>query len=97
MWFSRVTRQTVAWIGRGGTIDWLPQSPDLTTLDFYVLGYSKDQVFVAPLPASLEELRARITEAAATIIAGVFHRNWDEIFSRRDICRKTRGNHTEHL
>jgi len=51
MWFSRVTRQIIAWIVCGGTIAWTPRSPDLTPLDFYVLGYFKDQDFVAPLPA----------------------------------------------
>jgi len=61
MWFPRVTRQTIAWIGRGGTIAWPPRSPDLTPLDFSVWRYVKDQVFVPLLPASLEELRARIT------------------------------------
>ena len=54
-------RTVVAWTGRGGTIAWPLRSPDLTSLDFSVLGYVKDRVFVPPPPASLEELRARIT------------------------------------
>jgi hypothetical protein len=78
-------------IGHGGKISWPPRSIDLTPLDFPVCGYVK--VFIPPLPASLEELRAQITEAGATMI----HRIWDEIAYSCDICRLTRGNHIEHL
>jgi hypothetical protein len=78
-----------------GTIAWPPRSPDLIPLDFSVWGYVKDKVFVAPLPVSLEELRARITEAVATVDADMIRRIWDEIAYRRDICRVTRGNHIE--
>jgi len=51
-----------------------PRSPDLTHLEFSVWGYVKDKVFVPPLPASLEELQACITEADATVGADVIHR-----------------------
>jgi hypothetical protein len=56
----------------------------------------KDKVFVPPLPASLEELQAQITEVVATIDADMIPRIWDEIAYRWDICM-TRGNHIEHL
>ena len=42
-------------------------------------GYVQDKVFVPPLPASLEDLRARITEAVATIDADMIHMIWQEI------------------
>ena len=51
---------------------------DLTPLDFNVWGYVKDKVFVPPLPASLEELRSRITEADVTTDVEMIHRNWDD-------------------
>jgi hypothetical protein len=72
-----------------GTLAWPPRSSDLTPLDFSVWGYVKDKVFVPPLPASLEEIRARKTEAVATIEADTIHRIWDEIAYRWDICRVT--------
>jgi len=97
MWGSRVMWQMVAWIGRGGMIAWTPRLPDFTPLNFYVLGYVKDQVFVSPLPERVEKLWARITVSVATIDAGTIHRIWDEIFNRWDICRVTRGNYIEHL
>jgi hypothetical protein len=50
----------VAWIGSGGTIDGTP-------LEFYFWGYVKNKVYIPTLPTSLEELRARIREAVATI------------------------------
>jgi len=87
----------VAGIGRGGMIAWPPQSPDLTHLDFSVRGYNKDKVCVPPLPAGLEELRAQITEAVATIDAKVIHRICDETAYRWDICHVTQGNHIEHV
>jgi hypothetical protein len=46
----------------------------------------KDKVFVPPLPASLEELRAWITKVVTTIDADMIHRIWDEIVYRWDIC-----------
>ena len=89
------TAKVVAWIGRGGTIACPPRSHDLTPLDISVWGCVN--VFVPPLLASLEELRARITEAVATIDADMIHRIWDKIAYRWDICRMTRGYLIEHL
>jgi hypothetical protein len=57
-----------------GTIAWPPQSPQLTPQDFSVWGYVKDKVFVPPLPASLEKLRASITGAVAAIAVDMIHR-----------------------
>ena len=79
----------VAWIGQHDCL--------LTPLDFSVWGYIKDQVFVLPLPASLEELQAWITAVVETTDANVIHRIRDKIAYRCDICRVTRGNHIEHL
>jgi hypothetical protein len=86
-----------AWIGRGGTIAWPPRSPDLTSLGFSVWVYVKDKVFVPPPPASMEELRARITEAVATIDLDMIHRIWDDIAYRWDICRVTREKEIHNL
>ncbi|GFG30801.1 hypothetical protein Cfor_04298, partial [Coptotermes formosanus] len=79
------------------TTAWPPRSPDLTPLGFSLWGYVKDKVFVPPLPASLEELQARITEAAATINADMIHWISDEVAYRSEVYRVTRGNHIEHL
>jgi hypothetical protein len=90
-------RTVVAGIGRGGTIAWPPRSPDLTHLNISVWGYNKDKVCVPHLPASLEKLRAQITEAVATTDANMIHRIWDKIAYRWDTFHVTQGNHIEHL
>jgi hypothetical protein len=81
------------------TIAWPPPSHDLTPLDISVWGYVHNKVFDSPLSVCLEELRARITEAIATIDADMIYRIWKEIrvAYRWDICRVTRGNHIEQL
>jgi len=71
---SYLNHTVVAGIGRGGMIASPPLSPDSTHLDFSVWGHNKDKVCVPPLPASLEELQAQITEAVVTINANMIHR-----------------------
>ena len=90
---SYLNHTLVAGIGRGETRASPPLSPDLTHLDFSVWGHNKGNVCVPPLPASLEELRAQITETVATIDANMIHRIWDKIAYRWDICHVTQGNH----
>ena len=58
---------------------WLSRPPDLTPLDSSVWLYVKDKVLVPPLPASLEELRALITEAVVTLNVDMIYRIWEEI------------------
>ena len=52
------------WIGRGGPLAWPTRSPDLTHLDFF-WGFVKNVVYHGDRPTTLEELRGRITNAAA--------------------------------
>ena len=54
------------WLGRRGPIEWPARSPDLTPCDFFLWGYLKDQVY-KKRPATIEELRDRITAACAEI------------------------------
>ena len=60
------------WIGRAGQSDqvffkWPPRSPDITVCDFFLWGYVKDRVYVSPLPATMDDLQERITEAINAI------------------------------
>ncbi len=43
------------------------------------------------------ELKARITEAVATIDNAMLERVWHELDYRLDVCRVTDGAHIEHL
>jgi len=61
------------WIGRRRQIEWLPCSPNLSLLDYFLWGYLKGKVYTTK-PRYLEELRQRIIEEAA-LIAPEFLRN----------------------
>ncbi|KAJ8913308.1 hypothetical protein NQ315_010976 [Exocentrus adspersus] len=45
-----------------GPVAWLPRSPDLNPLDFYVWGYLKDKVYATPV-LTRDDLVQRIQEA----------------------------------
>ncbi|GBN93138.1 hypothetical protein AVEN_15126-1 [Araneus ventricosus] len=68
-------------IGRGGVSPWLSRSPDLTSLDFSVWSFVKDQVYHAPLP----ELKSRITIALGLVEVNMLTNNWQELIFRWDI------------
>jgi hypothetical protein len=54
-------------------------------------------MFVAPLPASIPELKVRIRTAAETITADMLQTVWNELDYGVDVCRITKGAHIEHL
>jgi len=62
----------------------------------FLWGYFKDQVYVPPLPANIPELKVRIRTATENITADMLQ-TWNELDYRVDICRITKGAHTEHL
>jgi phage FluMu protein gp41 len=49
------------------------------------------------LPRDLAVLKARIIAAVKNIDAPMSMRVWQELEYRIDVCRVTRGAHTEHL
>lgn len=49
------------WIVLRGIIEWPPQSPDLTTLNFFSLGHFKSVVYKT-IPANLQTLPHHITD-----------------------------------
>ena len=76
---------------------WPPRSTDATHCDFFLWGYIKDQVYVPPRPASIPELKVRIRIATETTTADMLQTVWNEPDYRVDVCRITKGAHTEHL
>ena len=44
-------------ISRYGDITWVTRSPDLSACDFFLWGYLKSQVFKAPAPNTVQELK----------------------------------------
>jgi hypothetical protein len=56
------------WIGRGGPMEWPQRSPNLTRMDFFLLGFVKDNVYVPPLPTTLHDLKTRSERPVQTLI-----------------------------
>jgi len=88
IWFLDATFQN-RWIGRDGPTPWPPRSPDITPLDFFLWGYVKDKVFSTPVPDVIN-LKARITDAFATITEDMLENTWREIDYRLDVLRATK-------
>jgi hypothetical protein len=71
--------------------------PDLMPLHFCLRGHVKDTVYIPPLPTTLHQLYAWITDAVAQVYADMLRQIWYEIAYWWDICRVTRGSHIEQL
>ena len=79
------------WIGRDGPTSWPPRSPDITPLDLFLWGYVKDKVFSTPVP-DITNLKARITDAFATITEDMLENTWRETDYRLDVLRANKRN-----
>jgi len=98
-WGSHVRRFLDAkfpnrWIGRDGPTTRSTRSPGFHPLDFFLWGYVKDEVFSTPVP-DITNLKARITDAFATITEDILENTWREIDYRLDVLRATKGAHVE--
>ena len=67
------------------------------TSRFLFVGICEKIVYVPPIPRGVDELKARITEAVATIDNAMMGRVWQQSDYRLDVCRVTNGAHIEHL
>jgi len=63
-------------------------------LDFFLWRYVKDKVFSTKVP-DITNLKARITDAFATITENMLENMWREIDYRLDVLRATKGAHVE--
>ena len=54
-------------------------------------------IYVPPIPRDVDELKARIAEAVATIDNAMLENVGQELDYRLDRCRVTNGAHIEHL
>ena len=64
---------------------------------FFLWGFVKDNVYVPPLPANLQELHQQIRAAVAVVSRDMLERVWGELDYRIDICRISKCGHIEHL
>lgn len=84
------------WIGRRGTIEWPPRSPDLTALDFFLWGHLKSVVYKTQ-PTSLDDLRERIINECRRIPPETFRKVQQEFENRLYYCMERGGAHFENL
>jgi len=82
-------------------VDWERLSDTLATtiagyhpLDFFLWGYVKNKVFSTSVP-DITNLKARITDAFATITENILENTWGEMYCRLDVLRATKGAHVE--
>ena len=84
------------WIGRRGTHEFPPRSPDLTPLDFYLWGTLKDVVYRRKL-SMLGDLHAEIRPACAATPINTSTEVAQSTAHRCNRCLASNGNHFEHL
>ena len=85
------------WIGRARTINWLPRSPDLTLLDFYLWSHIKSIVYSEEI-ASCEQFKEKIIVAFHTLKQSntleSVHRN---LIRRAEVCVLQNGQHFQQF
>jgi hypothetical protein len=74
-----------------------PRSPDLTPCDFILWGNIRDNVYVPPLPTTLDDLTERKTHVINSVDRDMLQRVWEEFSYRLDVVRAAGGGHIEHL
>jgi hypothetical protein len=81
------------WIGRRGSTSWPPRSADLTLLDYFLWVFVKGEIYVPPMPITLNNLKSRIrtTQIDQALLQNVWHE--DEY--RHCMCRPTNETHAE--
>ncbi|KAG5319819.1 TC1A transposase, partial [Pseudoatta argentina] len=82
------------WIGRRGSVEWPPCSPDLTSPDFFLWGYLKNIVF-AERPTTRDDFMDRIHRACAAIPRAILLRTVDNFPNRLQLCLEANGDNFE--
>ncbi|RCN50166.1 transposase [Ancylostoma caninum] len=82
------------WIGRGGTIEWPPRSPDLTPPDFFLWGFVKNLVY-AEKCHSVSLLKIRIRQAFAEVNVELCQKVCQSVPVRLKKCIDVHGAQTE--
>ena len=84
------------WIGRRGPIEFPPQSPDITPMDFFVWGVIKDSVY-SRKPRSVEDLRQFVIDAFANLDHDLCTKVCHSVVSHCRECIKAEGLQFEYL
>ncbi|XP_008116993.1 uncharacterized protein LOC100557975 [Anolis carolinensis] len=84
------------WIGRRGSVEFPPRSPDLTPLDFFLWGYLKSRVY-ATKPNTLEELKIAIVEKCCEIRSETLREICNSVLRQCEQCIAAQGQLFEYL
>ena len=71
--------------------------PDLIPRDFFLWGFVKKLVYVPFILRDVDELKAQITKAVATVDNAMLGCIWQEFDYQLDVCCVTNGAHIEHI
>jgi len=82
------------WIGRRGPLEWPARSPDLTPLDFFLWGYTKDVVYKTN-PKTLHDLEEEIVNAIKNIPKEMIYDAAHSVHKRLLKCRDECGAQVE--
>ena len=85
------------WIGRGGPIIWPPRSPNLSIPDFWLWGQIRDNLYKAPRPKSLQDLKARLTYLLENVDKASIQKAYQSFVRRCELCIQQDGGHFEQL
>jgi len=80
-------------ISRYGDITWPARSPDLSACDFFLWGYLKSQVFKAPAPHTVQELKHRIQQEVKRIPVEMLQRVMSDVRKRLTKYLEQNGGH----
>lgn len=83
------------WVGRRGSVEYPPRSPDLTPLDFFLWGHLKGKVY-ATKPAAVAALRVAIERECAQIPSEMLLDVCGSIASRYQHCLDHSGHQFEN-
>jgi len=86
------------WIGRRGTVEWPPRSPDLTPCDFSLWGIIKDRVY-AQQPRNVNHLKLLIEQEFTSLNNNIelCKAICRSVADRCQMCINTEGKQFEHL
>jgi hypothetical protein len=76
-----------------GSTSWPLQSPDLTLLNFFLWGFMKDEVYIPPMPITMNNLKDQIQTATANTDQPLLQNVWHEV----NIILMCAGQQLEHL
>lgn len=84
------------WIGCERPMFWPPRSPDFSSINFYLWGFTKNAIY-ARQPTTRNDMKNRIRRVCRNILREVLLRTVENFKNRIRLCARSQGNVFEHL